>query len=113
MSTKSNAPAKVKSAAKPPKGKKAADPVVTTPVAETPAAPAAVEAPKPAPVPKNQRNGITRPKAGTICAGIWDVCESMKAVGQDTTFEEIKKALPKVNDATIRTQRQRWKTYNG
>ena len=63
--------------------------------------------------PKDQRNGVTRPKPGTICAGIWDVCDSMKAVGQDTTFEEIKKVLPKVNDATIRTQRQRWKTYNG
>jgi hypothetical protein len=31
----------------------------------------------------------------------------MKAVGEDTALEAIKKALPKVNDATIRTQKQR------
>jgi len=37
----------------------------------------------------------------------------MKAVGEETTFDAIKKALPKINESTIRTQKQRWKTYNG
>jgi hypothetical protein len=94
----------------------ATDPTVTTPAAdpipaETPAESQKQE--KPAQAAKNQRNGITMPKAGSICASIWEACDALKAEGKETSFEALKEKLPKVNDATIRTQRQRHKTYHG
>lgn len=78
------------------------------PVAAKAAAPAA---PTP-PTAKDQRNGVTRPKAGSICASIWDACDTLKGEGKDTTFDALKALLPKMNDATIRTQRQRHKTFS-
>lgn len=119
MSTKTKAPAKAKSAAKAPTAKKAAksaEPVVTTPAAADVPAAAPAEKPKgekPAPAPKDVRNEVTRPKAGSICAGIWDVCDSMRAVGEKITFAAVKEKLPKINDSTIRTQMQRNRTYHG
>lgn len=104
MTAKTKAPAKAKPAA-PKKAAKATEPVVTTA--------SAAPAEKASPAPKDTRNDVTRPKAGSICAGIWDVCDSMRAVGEKVTFADVKKALPKVNDSTIRTQMQRNKAYHG
>lgn len=81
-------------------------PVVTTP-AEAPAAAAPADEPKeekPAPAVKDSRNNITRPKAGSICAQVWDACDAILASGQKVTFAGIKERLPTVNDSTARTQ---------
>lgn len=100
-------------------------PAVTTPVAaEAPAAPApdpmsepsrvAAKQDKPAPAPKDSKNGITRPKAGSICAQVWDACDAILAAGPDAkvTFAALKEKLPTVNDSTVRTQQQRHRTYH-
>ena len=97
-----------------------AEPVVTTAPAveaapaDAPAAPVAAEPKKPAApkAPADQRNGVTRPRAGTTCALIWQTCETMIAAGEEITFTGLKEKLPDVNDATLRTQRQRQKTYS-
>ena len=101
-----------------------AEPVVTTPAADpAPAeatAPAVTEteAPKPmkepkaVPAPKaEQRNGISKPTRG-LTLDVWNACDALKAEGKDTTFEALKEKLPNHNAATIRTQRQRHKTFN-
>lgn len=62
---------------------------------------------------REQQNGVTRPAEGTTCRAIWDACEAIKAAGQDITFAALSAKLPKVNAATIRTQRQRFRTYQG
>jgi hypothetical protein len=89
MSTK----AKAKSAKKPPTPKKA-KPEVTT--------------------PREQKNGVTRPGADTLCGKVWEALDKLKADGKDATFEAVRELAGKgMADATIRTQRQRWNTFNG
>ncbi len=71
-----------------------------------------VKAPKAPAAPKNQRNGITRPGPGK-CLDVWTHLDALKAAGKEITFEELRKTIdPSTADATLRTQRQRWKTYN-
>ena len=77
-----------------------------------------VETPKPAKeiktprAPRDQRNGITRPTEGK-CRAVWNALDALKADGKELTFEALRLAVDsKIADATIRTQRQRWKQYN-
>ena len=67
----------------------------------------------PAPkAPRDQKNGITRPGENK-CGQVWAACDALKAEGKEITFEALRLAVDtKTADATIRTQRQRWKTYN-
>jgi multidrug efflux pump subunit AcrA (membrane-fusion protein) len=62
------------------------------------------------------QNGVTRPKTGTLCAKVWDIC--------DTTSNELRQPAPVENvmaralaaglqPATIRTQYAHWKKFNG
>jgi outer membrane biosynthesis protein TonB len=103
-------------AAQPPETPAPAEPMVTTPAADPAPAEKPAEAPKPkaAPAAKQpQRNGVTQPKAGSICASIWNACAELKADGKEMSFAALKEKLPKVNDATLRTQRQRFNTFHG
>jgi hypothetical protein len=93
-----------------------AEPTVTT-VAD---APAAVEVPA-----SNARrftkaegaatqNGITQPGEGTLCRKVWDALDKLRAEGKDATFEAVRElAGSEMADATIRTQRQRHREFNG
>lgn len=107
MTTKAKKPA-AKAAAKKPVGKPVKQAVITT---ETTAA---ESKPDKAPIaPKDQRNGITRPGAGTACRAIWDLLDQLKADGKELTFATLRAGIdPKVADATLRTQRQRWNHYS-
>jgi hypothetical protein len=59
--------------------------------------------------PEDQRNGIRRPGAGTACRAIWDLLDLLKADGKELTFAALRAGIdPKVADATLRTQKQRW-----
>lgn len=62
------------------------------------------------------QNGVTRPKSGTKCATVWDIC--------DSTSNELRQPAPVENvmaralaaglqPATIRTQYAHWKKFNG
>jgi hypothetical protein len=78
------------------------------------AEPAVPEAPKPAKVaaPKDQRNNITRPGKGK-CLDVWVTLDSMRAQGVEITFALLRAAIPEdIADATLRTQRQRWKKFH-
>jgi hypothetical protein len=82
---------------------------VEAPAAEPVAEPKKPKAPA---APKDQRNGITRPGKGK-CLDVWITLDSMKAQGVEITFALLRAAIPEhIADATLRTQRQRWKTYN-
>lgn len=86
---------------------------VATAAPET-AAPAAAE--KPAPVPKDERNGVTRPKAGTDTRRVWDKADELTAVkGSTASKEEVADALASLgmNKATVATQYSRWRKYHG
>lgn len=71
---------------------------------------------KKTPVVKDTENGITRPKAGTTCAAVWDIADSLSAstkapaVRADVMAAAQKKSI---NDKTIATQFGRWRKYNG
>jgi len=77
--------------------------------------PKAVKVAKAAPtkVEREKRNGITQPGSGTACRAIWDALDSLKAKDSEITFETLRAAVDsKIADATIRTQRQRWKQHH-
>lgn len=73
-----------------------------------------VKADAAAPVtPAENKNGIPRPREGTACRAIWDLLDAMKAEGKEITYEALRLGVDtKTADATIRTQRQRWRTFN-
>jgi hypothetical protein len=83
--------------------------------------PAKVKAPKaeaPAKVAREQRNGITRPGAETICGIVWSSLDQMKAAGTEYTLEALRQLVDDARgkrpaaDATLRTQRQRWIAFH-
>jgi hypothetical protein len=93
-----------------------ADRVVTTPAADPAPAEAAAlavaeaEAPEPAKepkaprVPRDQRNGITRPAEGK-CRAVWNVLDGLSSEGREITFKELRGLVgSEVADATVRTQ---------
>jgi hypothetical protein len=73
----------------------------------------------PAKVAREQRNGITRPGTDTVCAMVWSALDQLKAAGTDITFDAIRELVDDVRgkrdaaDDTLKTQRQRWKTFHG
>lgn len=59
---------------------------------------------------RDQRDGISRPSADNKCGQVWAALDALKAEGKDLTFEALRLTIDtKIADATIRTQRQRWK----
>ena len=107
MTTKAKKPAS-KPAAKNPSAKptKAVKQAVVSPEAAAPAK-------SPAPKRPNQ-NGISQPAEGTSCRAVWDAIDKLIAQDKKITLEAVRElAGDKMADATIRTQRQRHKTYHG
>lgn len=88
------------------------------PKAEKPAA-----APKPPkePKPKIERetaNGVTRPKAGSATGTVWQIADDIsakkKAPATRAEVMEVATAEPhNINEATVATQFQRWRTFFG
>lgn len=77
------------------------------------AAPKAEKAPK---VERAQSNGITKPKDGSTTGRIWDIADSIsKKKGSPATRAEVLEQTGKeeINEATVATQYQRWRTYFG
>lgn len=94
------------------------------PAAKAPSAAAQKEAkaPKPAKEPKAPRealpeqNGVTRPAAGTKTGKVWDIADALsKKHGRPATRGEVMEVAKAqdVNEATVATQYQRWRTFNG
>ena len=107
MTTKTKKPA-AKPAAKKPVSKPAKE-------AKQPAASADAAAPATAPAPKRiSKNGVSQPAEGTSCRAVWDAIDKLLAQDKKITLEAVRElAGDKMADATIRTQRQRHKTYHG
>ena len=69
---------------------------------------------KPAVEAREQRNGVTRPSDGTMCARVWQALDKLRAKNADTTFDAVRELAGKeMADATIRTQRQRYNEFHG
>lgn len=87
----------------------------TAPV-KAPPAPKAEKAAKAEKPPKVERavlNGITVPKEGTTTGRIWDIAnEVSKAQKRPATRAEVmeKAVAEEINEATVATQYQRWRT---
>jgi len=85
------------------------------PAKKTPAPKAKKTAAEPsteATTPRENRNDVTRPAAGTLCAKVWDALDSLKTDGKEITFDAVRELAGKeMTDATIRTQRQRWNKF--
>jgi hypothetical protein len=75
---------------------------------KAPAAPKAPSAPR---AGNEKQHGITRPRAGGITAKVWETADKLreKKPGRAAVVE----ALPDISQATISTQYQRWRTFNG
>jgi hypothetical protein len=78
--------------------------VVTTPAAKKTKA---VKAPKAAKV-VDARNGITRPAAETICGKVWAFLDANKGA----TAKQVIDGIKDINEATARTQTQRYKKFH-
>lgn len=60
--------------------------------------------------PKDQKNGITRPKDGTVTGRVWDLCDKHKGERAAVIAEGTTR---KINLATITTQHGKWRKYHG
>lgn len=86
-------------------------------LATTPATPQAQQ--RQARSDRQEKNGVTRPGAETLTGKVWATADEISAKntqagGQYATIAEVRDALgDSVNEATIRTQYARWRTYNG
>lgn len=68
-----------------------------------------------------ESNGVKRPSAGTFCANVWDLAQSMSHLSETgphiriATLSEVMKAAEArgINKFTARTQYARWRVFNG
>lgn len=84
----------------------------TAPAATAPAA----TAPAAAPVPKDERNGVTRPKAGTQTGMVWDICDELsKAANAPAERKPVvdRCTAAGINPSTAATQYGKWRKYHG
>lgn len=90
--------------------------------AEQPEAPAVNPAPTPAPTPAPEKvtlpkaNGVTRPKANTLCGRIWDMADKLSATinapaDRASILEQAK--IEGINEATAATQYGKWCKFYG
>jgi hypothetical protein len=66
--------------------------------------------------PREERNGIKRPKPGGNCAAVWDACDAVRASKKDTpSFKEVDEALGKaaIPAATRRSNYAVWRRFHG
>lgn len=71
---------------------------------------------KPEKEPKIQQNGVTRPKAGTKTARIWEIADAKSAeAGKPAKRKEVLDAAvaEEINVATAATQYGRWRKFHG
>ena len=67
-------------------------------------------------VPKDISNGVTRPKAGTVTARVWEICGELSAIaGSPADRAHVINAgiSEGINAATIATQHGKWRKYHG
>lgn len=84
---------------------------MTEQAAGTAQAPATTEA-----APKDARNGVTRPKAGTKTGRVWEITDGRsRELGKPATRKEVIEIAQKegINVATAATQYGRWRKYFG
>jgi hypothetical protein len=77
-------------------------------------APGKVKTPR---VERQQKNGLTRPAAGTTTGKIWDLADKLSADNNGTPVAigtlRQHPDMRQVNDHTLKTQFARWRTYHG
>jgi len=66
--------------------------------------------------PKIEQNGVTRPKAGTKTARVWEITDTLSAQGgAPAARKDVLEAAGKegINQATAATQYGRWRKFFG
>lgn len=77
---------------------------------------AEAEAPKVEKAPKDEQNGIVRPKAGTKTSRVWEISDAMSAkLGEPAPRKPVlEEAVSEgLNPSTAATQYGRWRKYHG
>jgi membrane protein involved in colicin uptake len=70
----------------------------------------------PAIVPKDVANGVTRPKAGSLTARVWQICDEQSTIAGAPAerAKVIEQASAEgINAATAATQHGKWRKYHG
>lgn len=94
-------------------------PAAPAKAAKTAAAPKAEKkekAPKPPKVERATSNGITKPKEDSTTGRIWAIADEIsKAQKRPASRAEVmeKAVAEEINEATVATQYQRWRTFYG
>ena len=63
-----------------------------------------------------EKNGIRRPRPGTICGKVWETADSItEEQGSPVAIKTLSAhtGVAAVNDATLKTQYARWREFNG
>lgn len=63
-----------------------------------------------------EQNGVKRPKAGSKCARVWEICDSISAsMGQPAPVDTVlvNSATEGLHQTTTRCQYAHWKKFNG
>ena len=66
--------------------------------------------------PKIEQNGVTRPKAGTKTARVWEITDTLSIQGEaPAARKDVLEAAGKegINQATAATQYGRWRKFYG
>jgi hypothetical protein len=66
----------------------------------------------PAKVEREVRNGIPRPAAETICGKVWAFLDAARAKGGTPAATDVIEGIKDINEATARTQTQRYKKFH-
>lgn len=107
--------------ARKPTGKKgAAAPATTTDNTATPAPAAAPQQAEAAPAkakrpPAEVRNGVPRPRAGGLCAAVWELTEGMAKGDQLPSIAEVKAAAKEagLNETNVSIEYYRCRQFHG
>ena len=62
--------------------------------------------------PREQHNGVTRPGAETICSKVWAFLDAAREKGGTPTATDVIAGIKDINEATARTQTQRYKKFH-
>ena len=72
--------------------------------------------PKKEKAPRDEQNGVVRPKTGTKTGRVWEISDEVsRKAGEPAPRKDVMDACAKegINPATAATQYGRWRHYNG
>lgn len=93
----------------------ATKPTPAAPVAATTAAPAEATPAKAKRPPAVVQNGVTRPRAGGLCAAVWEITEKLAESGEMPSIGQVKAAAAEqgLNPTNVSIEFYRCRQFHG